>query len=119
VFSIVITERGGAQRLLEVDAVEAGIGRLEDNEVVLPRSNVSKHHARLVLKDDRCVVIDLKSTNGTYVNGRKISAPMVVGPTDKIYIGDFILTLAQSSGLIVTSERRLRPLPEGSRRRSR
>lgn len=107
-FSIVITERGGAQRLLEVDAVEAGIGRLEDNDVVLPRSNVSKHHARLVLKDDRCVVVDLKSTNGTYVNGRKISAPMVVGPTDKIYIGDFILTLTQ--GIVsVTSERRLRP----------
>lgn len=106
-FSIVITERGGAQRLLEVDAAEAGVGRLEDNEIVLPRSNVSKHHARLVLKDDRCVIIDLKSTNGTYVNGRKISAPMVVGPTDKIYIGDFILTLAQG-GISVTGERRLR-----------
>jgi pilus assembly protein CpaF len=106
VFSIVITERGGAQRLLEVDAAEAGIGRLEDNEIVLPRSNVSKHHARLVVKDDRCVIVDLKSTNGTYVNGRKISAPMVVGPTDKIYIGDFILSLQQSSN--VTGERRLR-----------
>ena len=106
-FSIVITERGGAQRLLEVDAAEAGIGRLEDNEIVLPRSNVSKHHARLVVKDDRCVIVDLKSTNGTYVNGRKISAPMVVGPTDKIYIGDFILTLAQSANS-VTGERRLR-----------
>lgn len=106
-FSIVITERGGAQRLLEVESAEAGIGRLEDNEIVLPRSNVSKHHARLVLKDDRCVIVDLKSTNGTYVNGRKISAPMVVGPTDKIYIGDFILTLTQASSM-VTSERRLR-----------
>jgi len=108
VFSIVITERGGAQRLLEVDAAEAGIGRLEDNEIVLPRSNVSKHHARLVLKDERCVIVDLKSTNGTYVNGRKISAPMVVGPTDKIYIGDFILMLTQGASS-VTGERRLRP----------
>jgi pilus assembly protein CpaF len=93
--------------LLEVDAAEAGIGRLEDNEIVLPRSNVSKHHARLVVKDDRCVIVDLKSTNGTYVNGRKISAPMVVGPTDKIYIGDFILSLQQTNSA-VTGERRLR-----------
>ena len=96
-FSIVITERGGAQRQLELDALEISIGRIEDNDVVLPRSNVSKRHARLVLKDDRYVLIDLKSTNGTYINGRRLGAPMLVGVGDKIYIGDFILSLQEPS----------------------
>src|SRR5690606_27538897 len=48
---------------------------------------------RIVLKDNRFIVVDLKSTNGTYVNGRKITSPLVVKESDKIYIGDFVLTL--------------------------
>ncbi len=92
-FSIVITEKGGAQRQLDFEGPEIGIGRLEDNDICLPKNNVSKHHARIVLKDDRYVLVDQKSTNGTYVNGRRISVPMVVRRGDKIYIGDFILTL--------------------------
>ncbi|MDD9934355.1 MAG: ATPase, T2SS/T4P/T4SS family [Myxococcales bacterium] len=95
-FSIVITERGGAQRTLGFDDNEITIGRVEGNDIVLPKNNVSKRHARVVLKDDRYILIDLKSTNGTYVNGRKISAPMVVSPSDKIYIGDFILALTEA-----------------------
>lgn len=109
-FSIVITERGGAQRLLDFEALEVSIGRLEDNDVVLPRSNVSKRHARLVLKDERCVLIDMKSTNGTYLNGRKIAAPMMVGAGDKIYIGDFILAL-QDSPKLHAAQARLRERP--------
>ena len=93
VFSILITERGGAQRQLDLDAAEVSVGRLEDNDVVLPRSNVSKRHAQILLKDDRYVLVDLRSTNGTYLNGRRITAPMSVVFGDKIYIGDFILAL--------------------------
>jgi len=110
VFSIVITEKGGAQRQLDIESPEVGIGRLEDNDICLPKSNVSKHHARLVFKDDRYVLLDQKSTNGTYVNGRRISAPMVVRKGDKIYIGDFILTLAAPGGTFEgVSAREFRP----------
>ena len=38
-------------------------------------------------------ITDTKSTNGTFVNGKKIVAPQVVLDTDKIYIGDFVITL--------------------------
>lgn len=109
-FSIVITEKGGAQRQLDLESPEVSIGRLEDNDICLPKSNVSKHHARLVFKDDRYVLLDQKSTNGTYVNGRRISAPMVVRKGDKIYIGDFILTLAAPGGTFEgVSAREFRP----------
>ncbi|HKP57611.1 MAG TPA: ATPase, T2SS/T4P/T4SS family [Polyangiales bacterium] len=109
-FSIVITEKGGAQRQLDIESPELSIGRLEDNDICLPKSNVSKHHARLVFKDERYVLLDQKSTNGTYVNGRRISAPMVVRKGDKIYIGDFILTLAAPGGTFEgVSAREFRP----------
>jgi pilus assembly protein CpaF len=111
VFSIVITERGGAQQQLDFGGSEISIGRIEGNDVILPKNNVSKRHARMVFKDDRYIVIDLKSTNGTYVNGRRISAPMVVAPGDKIYIGDFILSLRAASRVGVSAPPAA-PLPQ-------
>jgi len=98
VFSIVITEKGGAQQQLDFHEAEVNIGRLDDNELCLPKNNVSKHHARLLFKDQRYVIVDQQSTNGTYVNGRRLSGPAVVRRGDKIYIGDFILVLGEGAG---------------------
>ncbi len=97
-FAVVITEKGGAQRRLDFDKNEVTIGRVQGNDIILPKGNVSKRHSRIVLKDNRFIVVDLKSTNGTYVNGRKITSPLVVKGGDKIYIGDFILTLEEAAG---------------------
>lgn len=90
-FAIIVTEKGGDQRRLEFDKSEVTIGRVQGNDVILPKGNVSKRHARIVLKDGKFIIVDLKSTNGTYVNGRKITSPLVVKDNDKIYIGDYIL----------------------------
>src|SRR5512139_1128322 len=98
-FTIIIQEKGGEQRRMVFNKPEVTIGRVQGNDIVLPKGNVSKRHARIVLKDGRFIVVDLKSTNGTYVNGRKITSPLVVKPGDKIYIGDFILTIEQEGAL--------------------
>lgn len=90
-FAIIITEKGGEQRRMVFDKAEVTIGRVQGNDIVLPKGNVSKRHARIVLKDGKFIIVDLKSTNGTYVNGRKITSPLVIKETDKIYIGDFIM----------------------------
>ncbi len=96
-FTMIITEKGGAQRRMEFDKNEVTIGRVQGNDIILPKGNVSKRHSRIVLKDSRFIVVDLKSTNGTYVNGRKITSPLVIKAGDKIYIGDFILTLDEAA----------------------
>lgn len=95
-FAIIVTEKGGEQRRLEFDKSEVTIGRVQGNDVILPKGNVSKRHARIVLKDGKFIIVDLKSTNGTYVNGRKITSPLVVKESDKIYIGDFILGVEEA-----------------------
>src|SRR5262245_65307746 len=97
-FTVVITEKEGSERRLTFTEPEVTIGRVPGNDVVLPKGNVSKRHSRIVLKDNRFIVVDLKSTNGTYVNGRKITSPLVVKSGDKIYIGDFILTVEEPGG---------------------
>jgi pilus assembly protein CpaF len=92
-FTIVISEKGGSERRETFEKNEINVGRVQGNDLMLPKGNVSKHHARLLYRDGRFIVTDLKSTNGTYVNGRKISQATIVREGDKIYIGDFVLRL--------------------------
>ncbi|HLK35686.1 MAG TPA: ATPase, T2SS/T4P/T4SS family [Polyangiaceae bacterium] len=97
-FTIIISEKGGAERREGFDRGEINVGRVQGNDLMLPKGNVSKHHARLLYRDGRFIVTDLKSTNGTYVNGRKISQATIVREGDKIYIGDFVLRLEVGQG---------------------
>src|SRR5712675_3368254 len=101
-FSVIISEKGGAERRESFDKTEINVGRVQGNDLMLPKGNVSKHHARLLYRDGRFIVTDLKSTNGTYVNGRKISQATIVREGDKIYVGDFVLRL-ETNGAAGTS----------------
>jgi len=86
-----VSEKGGEERELFFEDEEISIGRLQGNSVVLPKPNVSKRHATLIFRDGKASIVDQKSTNGTYVNGRRISSPRDLEPDDRIYIGDFTL----------------------------
>ncbi len=88
-----LTEKGGSTNELSFDKDEVTVGRVRGNDIVLPKGNVSKHHCRLLIQGDEVIVEDLHSTNGTYVNGRKIAEPTTVTTTDKIFVGDFIIRL--------------------------
>lgn len=92
-FSVQIREKGGDQQKLDFDRDEVSIGRIQGNDIMLPKGNISKRHARIMVKDGKFVIVDLRSTNGTYVNGHKISSPVVIGLDDKVYIGDYVLQL--------------------------
>src|SRR5882757_2246365 len=108
-FAIVVSEKGGEQNRQEFDKPEVTIGRVQGNDIILPKGNVSKRHSRIVLKDGKFIIVDLKSTNGTYVNGRKITSPLVVKNTDKIYIGDFILSIEEAGGAAAEAPREEAP----------
>lgn len=92
-FLITLAEKGGDSRELLFEKEEVTIGRLAGNDIVLNKGNVSKYHSKIVLKDGKYIVVDLKSTNGTFVNGKKIAGPLVVRPSDKIYVGDYIINV--------------------------
>jgi pilus assembly protein CpaF len=93
-FTVTILEKGGTERQLTFDKEEVSIGRISGNDIILPKGNISKRHARIVVKDNKFIVIDLKSTNGTYVNKERIHSPRVIDDGDKIYVGDFVMKLA-------------------------
>ena len=90
---LTITEKGGEPRALSFDQNEVSIGRVQGNDIVLPKGNISKRHSKLTFHDGKMVVSDAKSTNGTYVNGRKIGEATPVRPGDKIFVGDFLIVI--------------------------
>ena len=95
-FLLTLAEKSGGSQQLSFDKPEVSIGRLAGNDIVLAKGNVSKYHSKIVAKDGRFVIVDMNSTNGTFVNGKKIVAPQVVKPADKIYIGDYIINVEAS-----------------------
>jgi len=67
------------------------IGRSPEADVVIDDPYASELHARVETRDGEILVHDLGSTNGTYVNGRRIIAPTPVGRGDTVQIGKTIL----------------------------
>jgi pilus assembly protein CpaF len=112
-FAIIVHEKGGAERREVFDTAELTVGRVQGNELMLPKGNVSKRHARLLYRDGRFIVTDLNSTNGTYVNRRKITQATIVREGDRIYIGDFVLRIESGSGPQASPEERTGPSAAG------
>lgn len=79
--------------LLQNDRV-CSIGRGASNTIVLDDDMVSRRHAMLERSDaGELHIIDMSSTNGTSVNGKRVTVPMALRPGDHIQIGshDFVL----------------------------
>lgn len=74
---------------------ELGIGRSVDNQIILDDDYVSTNHARLTPSRQGVLLHDLNSTNGTYVNGNRISTPTVVTVADTIRIGRTTMSLGR------------------------
>ncbi len=62
------------------------IGRDESCEVVVPDRQVSRQHARLSLRENAVFLEDLKSKNGTYLNGLLLAAPTQLRESDEIRV---------------------------------
>ena len=66
------------------------IGRWEDNDVVIKDRWVSRHHAEVRREQDRHLIQDLGSKNGTLVNGQRIAAPTALADGDEIQVTPLI-----------------------------
>jgi DNA-binding response OmpR family regulator len=62
------------------------VGRWEDNDVVIDDRWVSRYHAQVRREGEQYVVQDLGSKNGTFVNGRRITAPAILSDGDQIQV---------------------------------
>ena len=85
--TLVVTEAEGAAKTYPLAQDPLSIGRAEACQVVLGDTYASQMHARVFPKDGSWFVEDLGSTNGTYLNRAKVTAPSEVAPGDEIRIG--------------------------------
>jgi len=88
-------ELSGRSHELKTDRTT--IGRLDDNTFQIPESSVSSHHCEVLLKGTEVVIKDLNSTNGTYINGEKITEK-VLKPGQTLRLGQIELRLEDGTG---------------------
>jgi pSer/pThr/pTyr-binding forkhead associated (FHA) protein len=86
------------------------MGREEGLDIVLQDPESSRRHARVSWQGGRYVIEDMGSTNGTFVNGMQITAPLTLNPGDSIGIGQTALVF-QLSGAEAGSST-YQPLPQ-------
>ena len=72
---------------------EITVGRAAGCQVTIDDTYASQLHARVFLREGQVYVEDLGSTNGTYLNRRKVTGPMQVQRGDKLQIGNTVLEL--------------------------
>jgi len=93
--TVILTGATGKREVRRFDKPEVSIGREATNDIMLPRGNVSKKHAIIIDNHGSCVVIDNKSTNGTFVNDERLDVtPRTLSLGDKIRVSDFILEVS-------------------------
>ncbi len=86
-----IVQRGpNAGRVFSVTELNQTIGRGSGCDIHIPDQTLSRQHARIRTTASGCVVEDLGSTNGTFVNGQKITGPTLVRPGDALQLGELV-----------------------------
>src|SRR5436309_5593662 len=70
---LVLLSEGLTGRTFELKVEKTTVGRVEDNAFQIPETSVSSHHAEILLRGNDILIKDLNSTNGTFINGEKIT----------------------------------------------
>ena len=76
---------------------EQVVGRAATSHIRLPDSSVSRTHAKIVLEDGKVTLTDLESSNGTFVNGARITEPRELELGDMLAFADVELKLIEST----------------------
>lgn len=101
----------GTQLEFELTMDRATVGRAEDNDIVVPDSSVSSRHGEILLNGKNIDLVDLGSTNGTFVGGERVERAAIkpggkfkFGNVEGLLIGGDISTETDEKGLSATPE---------------
>ena len=95
---LVVAESGRARRRVMLGSMPVTFGRAPPSDVLIEDSQVSRQHCRFELNGGQAMVVDLASTNGTYVDHERVCGSMALQPGATLRVG----------ALAVTYERRTR-----------
>ncbi|MEZ6096921.1 MAG: EAL domain-containing protein [Pirellulaceae bacterium] len=83
-------------RQVSINAEPFVVGRGSSVNLTLPVSSVSGRHAQFEVEDGRLFLTDLNSTNGTYLNGEKVTERIQLRPNDIIQFATIVFRVSQS-----------------------
>lgn len=90
--SLVLVRPNGEQREVPLTRPVQIIGRQTDCQIRVPIPSVSRHHCEITVADGRPSVRDLGSSNGTYVNRRKVSQTELAAG-DLLAVGELVFVV--------------------------
>ncbi|TAL00661.1 MAG: FHA domain-containing protein [Verrucomicrobia bacterium] len=93
---LVILSESLKGRSHELSVDKTTVGRVEDNTFPIAESSVSSHHCEILLRGSDVLVRDLNSTNGTFINGEKITEA-VLKPGQSLRLGHVEMWLDNGS----------------------
>ncbi len=103
---LVLLSEGLTGRTHELKVDRTTIGRVSDNTFEITEASVSSHHCELLLRGNDVLVKDLGSTNGTFINGEKISEE-VLKPGQILRCGMVEMRLESGDSPAVASKKKL------------
>ena len=74
---LVLLSEGLTGRTFELKGAKTTVGRVPDNDFQIPEASVSSHHCELHLQGKDVLVKDLDSTNGTFINGERVTETLL------------------------------------------
>lgn len=88
----IVMVKSDTQQGMELEVQDVSVlGRSDEADVLLNDPYASEFHMRLVAQENGMVLHDLGSTNGTYVNGRRVTAPTSLRRGDTIQVGKTVM----------------------------
>ena len=99
---LVILNQGMTGRAFDLNVERTTVGRVEDNTFQIADPSVSSHHAEIMLRGTEILVRDLNSTNGTFLNGEKISE-VVVKPGQVLRFGQVELKIDDGQPVVASA----------------
>ncbi|MEK6256904.1 MAG: FHA domain-containing protein [Chloroflexota bacterium] len=97
-FQLVMRVGPSPGKIFELTQNEIVMGRDIDNEIVINDAEISRRHTRLLIQEGGYVVEDLGSTNGTFVNGKKIAGSHVLQPGQTVRMGENVTLSYEVAG---------------------
>jgi pSer/pThr/pTyr-binding forkhead associated (FHA) protein len=109
---IAIQTAGGTRERYPLAKPRVTVGRSRESDIFLPDQWLSRHHAAIEHRSDGYYVLDLKSKNGTLLNGQPLAEERRLRDGDIITLGEHVLTYTSEGGKEEEEEERE---PEGTR----
>ncbi len=98
-FRLIVRRGPQPNQIYELNRDVITIGRDITNDITINDPEVSRHHARISRQGDHYIIEDVGSTNGTFINGQRLSGSRMLSAGETIGLGETVTLAYESSSM--------------------